>query len=61
MQNELAELRNQAEDDRWDAQCAREGCEENTGWDGAGRPRRFCSARCKTAHYRAAKRAQAAS
>jgi hypothetical protein len=45
-----------AEDARWEAVCAREGCEDSTGWTGSGRPRRFCSDRCKTANYRTVKR-----
>ncbi|MET8132865.1 hypothetical protein ABZV24_13065 [Streptomyces sp. NPDC005251] len=56
MQSELGELAREAQDQRYDAECAREGCEDNTGWDGIGRPRRFCSARCKVAHYRTEKR-----
>jgi hypothetical protein len=48
------------DEERWEAACAREGCEESTGWDGVGRPRRFCSNAHKTAHYRAEKRQTAA-
>jgi hypothetical protein len=47
----------QAESARWDAICAREGCDNNAGWMGSGRPRKFCSDRCKTAHYRAQRKA----
>lgn len=54
LQNELAVRRREAEDARWDALCAH--CGENAGWSGAGRPRRFCSPRCRTAFYRAEKR-----
>lgn len=43
------------DEERWEKAC--EHCGENTGWEGAGRPRRFCSSRCKTAFYRAAKKA----
>lgn len=43
------------EDSRWDKDC--EHCGDNAGWDGIGRPRRFCSPRCKTAFYRATKKA----
>lgn len=42
------------DDMRWDKGC--EHCGENTGWNGRGRPRRFCSPRCKTAFYRAARK-----
>lgn len=44
------------DEQRWEATCAREGCDESTGWEGVGRPRRFCSDRCRVAHYRAEKR-----
>lgn len=60
MQNELAALQSQAEERRWDAQCARAGCDNNAGWDGIGRPRRFCSDRCRVAHYRAERRQRGA-
>ncbi len=56
LQNELRQGARELENDRYDKAC--EHCEEWTGWDGVGRPRRFCSARCKTAHYRAAKKAK---
>lgn len=55
----LTELQDK-EGQRWDAECAREGCEESTGWDGVGRTRRFCSDAHKTAHYRSEKRQTAA-
>jgi endogenous inhibitor of DNA gyrase (YacG/DUF329 family) len=51
LQNERAQQQRELEDQRWDKEC--EHCGENTGWDGVGRPRRFCSNRCKTAFYRA--------
>ncbi|MYW05762.1 hypothetical protein [Streptomyces sp. SID3343] len=35
---------------RVDAQCIR--CDEPAGWKGQGRPRRYCSNRCKQADYR---------
>lgn len=55
MQNIRAGLKRDLEDDRSDKMC--EHCGEWARWDGVGRPRRFCAPRCKTAHYRAAKRA----
>ncbi|GHJ27124.1 hypothetical protein TPA0910_15570 [Streptomyces hygroscopicus subsp. sporocinereus] len=54
LQNERLSLARELEDTRWDKDC--EHCGVNAGWDGAGRPRRFCSPRCKTAFYRAAKK-----
>lgn len=57
LQNELARTALDKENQRWDSECARDGCEESTGWTGVGRPRRFCSDRCRVAHYRAEKRA----
>jgi len=60
LQNALRQQRTATEDARWDATCAREGCDNNAGWDGTGRPRRFCSEAHKKAHYRAVKRAQGA-
>lgn len=54
MQNELRDRARALDDERWDKECAH--CGENTGWDGIGRPRRFCSSRCKTAFYRASKK-----
>ncbi|MFE4577333.1 hypothetical protein [Streptomyces chartreusis] len=56
LQNALAQEVIAKESQRWDAECAREGCDDSTGWDGVGRPRRFCSDRCRVAHYRAEKR-----
>jgi endogenous inhibitor of DNA gyrase (YacG/DUF329 family) len=44
------------DEQRWDATCAREGCDNSAGWEGAGRPRRFCSDAHKTAHYRVERR-----
>lgn len=61
MQSALFTQRLDGQSARWDATCAREGCDDNAGWDGVGRPRRFCSPRCKTAHYRAEKRRKGAS
>lgn len=54
MQMDRDRLKHAADAQRWEQVCIREGCNEWTGWEGAGRPRRFCSNRCKTAHYRAA-------
>ncbi|MEV6684888.1 hypothetical protein AB0N28_06055 [Streptomyces sp. NPDC051130] len=55
MQNARDAQRLALDEERWEALCAH--CEESTGWDGVGRPRKFCSDRCKQAFYRAAKRA----
>lgn len=55
MQNARDTHRLMLDEQRWEALCAR--CKESAGWDGVGRPRKFCSDRCKTAHYRATKRA----
>lgn len=57
---ECAQQALDTEDARWETECARNGCGNNAGWDGRGRPRKFCSDRCKTAHYRAVKRQKAA-
>jgi endogenous inhibitor of DNA gyrase (YacG/DUF329 family) len=54
LQDELAQRRSEAEDAHWDAMCAH--CGDSTGWNGVGRPRRFCAPRCRTAFYRAEKR-----
>ncbi|MGW0626955.1 hypothetical protein [Streptomyces sp. NPDC002758] len=54
LQTERARQRQELEGERWDKAC--DHCGENTCWDGVGRPRRFCSARCKQAFYRAAKK-----
>lgn len=55
LQNLQRQRASELEDERYDKLC--DHCGEFTGWDGVGRPRRFCSARCKTAFYRAAKKA----
>lgn len=47
-QDELYELKQST--------CDRDGCEVPTYRPGRGRPKRFCSPRCRTAHYRAEKR-----
>jgi predicted nucleic acid-binding Zn ribbon protein len=46
---------------RWDAVCELDGCENNAGWDGAGRPRRYCSPAHKQQAYRLRKRAESPS
>jgi hypothetical protein len=51
MQSERDAQRLALDSERSDKMC--DHCGEWAGWDGVGRPRRFCSARCKTAHYRA--------
>lgn len=58
MQNDMAKRRLDEQDDREDRMC--EHCGEWAGDEGGrGRPRRFCSPRCKTAHYRTEKRSAA--
>ncbi|MEU7303736.1 hypothetical protein [Streptomyces sp. NPDC007206] len=57
MQDELARRRLDAQIARDDRKC--EHCGNWAGNEGnVGRPRRFCSNRCKTAHYRAEKRSK---
>lgn len=51
LQNERVAQRFTLDSERHAKTCAH--CGEWAGWDGIGRPRRFCSNRCKTAHYRA--------
>lgn len=57
LQEELMVEWEDAQDELRDAVCEREGCEISVYRPGPGRPKRFCSDRCKTAHYRATKRA----
>ncbi|WP_231156510.1 hypothetical protein [Streptomyces sp. CNZ748] len=47
------------EEERWEAVCELEGCENNAGWDGVGRARRFCSNAHKQKAYRLRKKAEA--
>ncbi|MFJ4845139.1 hypothetical protein [Streptomyces sp. NPDC088733] len=54
LQTERAVLADRRDGERWDKAC--EHCGQDAGWEGSGRPRRFCGSRCKTAFYRAAKR-----
>jgi hypothetical protein len=56
LQDDLMEQLEEAAEVREEATCEREGCEVSTYRPGRGRPKRFCSPRCKTAHYRAEKR-----
>lgn len=49
-QDDLQEDSEEAAQARRDATC--ENCGEPAGWSGRGRPRRYCSDRCKTAAYR---------
>jgi hypothetical protein len=51
MQDERETQRLALDSERSDKMC--DHCGEWAGWDGVGRPRRFCGNRCKTAHYRA--------
>lgn len=46
---------------REDAICELEGCENNTGWDGVGRARRYCCNAHKTKAYRLRKATERAS
>jgi hypothetical protein len=57
LQDDLIEQWEDEQDERQRTVCEREGCETPTYRPGRGRPKRFCSPRCKTAHYRATKRA----
>jgi endogenous inhibitor of DNA gyrase (YacG/DUF329 family) len=59
LQYEQRRLALEMENERHDATCAREGCDDWTGWEGRGRPRLFCSDRCRVAHYRAQRKAAA--
>ena len=54
LQYEMEQRARELENERYDRMCAH--CGEFTGWDGLGRPRRFCSPRCKTAFYRQQRR-----
>lgn len=49
------------EDARWEAVCELDGCDINAGWDGAGRPRQYCSPAHKQKAYRLRKAAEGAS
>jgi predicted nucleic acid-binding Zn ribbon protein len=42
--------------EREDAVCQLDGCENNAGWDGAGRARRYCSNAHRQKAYRQRKR-----
>ncbi|MGK5533483.1 hypothetical protein [Streptomyces sp. URMC 129] len=57
-QDDLEEAAEEAAQARQNAVC--ENCGEPAGWSGRGRPRRYCSNRCKTAAYRHRKAAEAA-
>jgi endogenous inhibitor of DNA gyrase (YacG/DUF329 family) len=54
-QDDLDEAAELAAMERAEAECAH--CGNPAGWTGRGRPRRYCSNRCKTAAYRNRKRA----
>lgn len=56
-QDDLNDAEWLAAEERRTAQCTH--CGKPTGWSGRGRPRRFCSNRCKQADYRT-RRAQSA-
>jgi hypothetical protein len=47
--------------EREDAVCQLDGCEENAGWDGVGRARRYCCNAHKAKAYRLRKAAERAS
>ena len=56
-EDECRAAQDELEDAEWAAQWQRENatcavCGEPAGWTGRGRPRRFCSNRCKQADYR---------
>ncbi|RSS82460.1 hypothetical protein [Streptomyces sp. WAC06614] len=55
-QDDLEEAKDIAQWQRENAACAH--CGKPARWSGRGRPRRFCSDRCKTAQHRKAKAAQ---
>lgn len=57
-QEDLREAVEDALEARRTARCA--NCGEAAGWGGRGRPRRFCSRRCKQADYRQRRAQQAA-
>lgn len=57
IQDDLEEAAEYAAEERREVLC--EHCGESAGWTGQGRPRKFCSNRCKTAEYRARKRGAA--
>ncbi len=44
--------REAADEARWEAVCGLDGCEDNAGWMGDGRPRRYCSTAHKQKAYR---------
>ncbi len=50
MQDDLEEAAWLTQEARKEARCAH--CSKPAGWIGRGRPRRFCSRRCKQADYR---------
>lgn len=56
LQDDLMEAQEETQEERMSAVCEREGCEVLVYRPGRGRPKRFCSPRCKTAHYRSEKR-----
>ncbi|WHM36236.1 hypothetical protein [Streptomyces sp. BPTC-684] len=58
MQDDLEEAAWIAAEERKTAECAH--CGEPAGWTGRGRPKRFCSRRCRQADYRKRKAQQAA-
>jgi predicted nucleic acid-binding Zn ribbon protein len=60
-ENCSAAHKREIEDARWDAVCELDGCDENTGWDGVGAPRRFCSNAHKQKAYRLRKAVESAS
>lgn len=50
LQEDLLELAEEAHEARLSAQCVH--CGESAGWTGKGRPRKYCSRRCKVADFR---------
>ncbi|GGW18657.1 hypothetical protein GCM10018980_58430 [Streptomyces capoamus] len=47
----------EAEETRWESVCELDGCENNAGWDGSGRARRYCSNAHRQKAYRQRKHA----
>lgn len=53
--------KDEAVKEREEATCQLEGCEENAGWDGVGRARKYCCPAHRTKAYRLRKAAESAS
>ncbi len=57
-ENCAAAHKREIENARWEAVCELDGCENNAGWDGVGRARRYCSPAHKQKAYRLRKAAE---